>query len=60
MNDVLDAAEDISASEASQVDKIRSGIPLREQLQFDLYLTEKKKDPTLTLSAHMKKLGRHF
>lgn len=60
VNDVLDAAEDISASEASQVDKIRSGIPLREQLQFDLYLTEKKKDPTLTLSAHLNKLGRHF
>ena len=45
--DVLDAAEDISASEAFQVEKIRGGTPLREQLQFDRYLSEKKKDPTL-------------
>lgn len=58
--DVLDAAERIQTSEAEQVEKIRGGTTLREQLQFDQYLAEKKKDPAFTLSAHMKKLRRHF
>lgn len=59
VNNILDAAENISVSEAHQVEKIQSGIPF-EQVRFDLYLEEKKKDPTLTLGVHVKKLGRYF
>ena len=54
------AAEELASSEKAQVDRIRSGTTLREQLHFDQYLRDKKDDPTLTLGEHMKKIGRHF
>jgi regulator of RNase E activity RraA len=57
---VLGAAEEIAAAESAQVERIRSGTTLREQLQFDRYLEDKRQDPGLTLSEHMKRLGRHF
>ena len=57
---VMDTAEEIQRAEQAQVEKIRAGTTLREQLQFDRYLREKKNDPTLTLGEHMKKIGRHF
>ncbi len=57
---VVDAAEELKSSEQAQVERIRAGMTLREQLQFDRYLEEKKNNPTLTLGEHMKKLGRHF
>ena len=57
---VMDAAEELRSSEQAQVERIRAGTTLREQLQFDRYLRDKKKDPSLTLGEHMKKLGRHF
>lgn len=57
---VLSAAEEIRAAELAQVEGIRRGTTLREQLQFDRYLNEKRDDPTLTLGEHMKRLGRHF
>jgi 4-hydroxy-4-methyl-2-oxoglutarate aldolase len=49
-----------TASEQAQVARIRAGTTLREQLQFDVYMRERDKDPTLTLGEHMKRLGRHF
>jgi 4-hydroxy-4-methyl-2-oxoglutarate aldolase len=57
---VLRAAEEIRAAELAQVEKIRAGTTLREQLQFDRYLRDRQDDPTLTLGEHMKRLGRHF
>ncbi|TDI38019.1 MAG: RraA family protein [Acidobacteria bacterium] len=57
---VMDTAEEIQSAERAQVEKIRAGTSLREQLQFDRYLREKKNNPTLTLGAYMKKIGRHF
>lgn len=57
---VLDAAEEIGNAEQAQVDEIRAGRTLREQLRFDDYLREKKTNPALTLGEHMKRLGRHF
>ena len=57
---VLSAAEEIQAAEQAQVAKIRSGTSLREQLQFDRYLEQKREDPSLTLGEHMKRIGRHF
>jgi len=57
---VLGAAEEIGDRERAQVGRIRSGTTLREQLQFDRYLDERKADPTLTLGEHMKRIGRHF
>lgn len=57
---VMDAAEKLRSSEQAQVERIRAGSTLREQLEFDRYLEEKKNNPTLTLGEHMKKLGRHF
>ena len=57
---VMDTAEEIQIAEQAQVAKICAGTTLREQLQFDRYLREKKTNPTLTLGEHMKKIGRHF
>ena len=56
----MDTADEIQIAEQAQVEKIRRGTTLREQLQFDRYLREKKTNPTLTLGEHMKKIGRHF
>lgn len=57
---VMSTAEEIRATEQAQVERIRAGTTLREQLQFDRYLREKKDNPTLTLGQYMKKMGRHF
>jgi 4-hydroxy-4-methyl-2-oxoglutarate aldolase len=57
---VLKTAEELRIAERTQVEKIRGGTSLRELLQFDRYLQDKKNEPTLTLGEHMNKLGRHF
>jgi regulator of RNase E activity RraA len=57
---VLSTAEEIQAAEQAQVAKIRSGTSLREQLQFDRYLEQKREEPSLTLGEHLKRIGRHF
>jgi 4-hydroxy-4-methyl-2-oxoglutarate aldolase len=57
---VLETAEELRSAERAQVEKIRGGTTLRELLQFDRYLSDRKNDPALTLGEHMKKLGRHF
>jgi regulator of RNase E activity RraA len=57
---VVSAAEELAAAEKAQVERIRAGITLREQLKFDDYLRERLRDPTLTLGEHMKRIGRHF
>jgi regulator of RNase E activity RraA len=57
---VIDTAEEIRSAEQAQVDKIRAGTTLREQLQFDRYQREKKNNPALTLGEHVKKMGHHF
>ena len=58
--EVMDMAEEIARAERAQVERIRAGTSLREQLQFDRYLSEKKDRPDLTLGEHMKNIGRHF
>jgi regulator of RNase E activity RraA len=57
---VLSAAEELGAAEKAQVERIRAGTTLREQLKFDDYLRDRQRDPTLTLGEHMKRIGRHF
>jgi regulator of RNase E activity RraA len=57
---VLKVAEELGASEKTQVDRILAGITLREQLKFDDYLRDRQLDPTLTLGEHLKRIGRHF
>jgi regulator of RNase E activity RraA len=60
VDSVLTTAEELRSSEQAQVDRIRAGTTLREQLDFDEYLREKERHPDLTLGEHMKKRGRHF
>jgi regulator of RNase E activity RraA len=57
---VLSSAGELRAAEQEQVAKIQSGTTLREQLQFDRYLEQKKENPSLTLGEHMRRIGRHF
>lgn len=57
---VMETAEELRRAELEQVERIRAGTTLREQMQFDQFLREKEKNPALTLGEHMKKLGRHF
>lgn len=57
---VMDAAEELQSSERAQVDEIRAGTTLRDQLRFDDYMRAKEKNPRFTLAEHMEKLGRHF
>ena len=60
IDSVLDTAEELRSAEQAQVDRIRAGTTLREQLQFDDYMRARENNPELTLGEHMKKIGRHF
>jgi regulator of RNase E activity RraA len=50
-------AEKIRDTEHRQADLIRTGTPLRTQVDFDSYLTARRTDPTLTFRAHLRTVG---
>jgi regulator of RNase E activity RraA len=54
---VLEAAKAIMEKEESQSAKIRDGVSLSDQLQFERYLRVRKKDPSLTFRKHLRKIG---
>ena len=43
--------------EQNQSKKIRNGKSLSEQLQFESYLSARKKVPSLTFRQHLRKIG---
>ncbi|MFK3979742.1 RraA family protein [Micromonospora sp. NPDC050397] len=54
---VLATAERIRRTEREQADLIRAGRTLRQQTQFDEYLTRRAVDPTYTFRRHLRRVG---
>jgi regulator of RNase E activity RraA len=50
-------AEKIRATEHRQAELIRTGTPLRDQVRFGTYLTERRANPALTFRAHLRNVG---
>jgi regulator of RNase E activity RraA len=54
---VLDAADGIHRTESAQAERIRSGVSLREQVEFGSYLAKRSANPTLTFREHLQSVG---
>jgi regulator of RNase E activity RraA len=57
VDELLDLAETIQATERKQADLIRSGTTLRQQVRFDAYLAARKENPSLTFREHLRNVG---
>jgi regulator of RNase E activity RraA len=57
VDEVLAAARTIFETERRQADAIAGGHSLRAQLRFDMYLSRRAADPTLTLRRHLQEVG---
>jgi regulator of RNase E activity RraA len=55
--DVFTLAETIRDTEARQAERMREGISLRNLVQFDTYLAERQKTPSLTFRDHLREVG---
>ncbi|MHA2027660.1 MAG: RraA family protein [Candidatus Thorarchaeota archaeon] len=54
VNDVLKMAESLLETERSQVEAVRKGKTLREQLQFDAYVAKRKLDSNYDFRKHLR------
>ncbi len=52
--DVLTIAETIRDTEQRQAERIRDGVSLRSQVQFDRYLAQRQQSPSLTFRDHLR------
>lgn len=57
VDDILDAAAKIAATEREQARRMRAGVSLREQTHFDEYLARRQEDPTYTFRRHLRETG---
>lgn len=57
VDEVLEVAAGIAATEGRQADEIRAGRSLRDQVRFDDYLVARAADPTLTFRDHLRGVG---
>jgi regulator of RNase E activity RraA len=57
VNEILKMAESLSEKERLQAEAVRRGETLREQLRFDEYLTQRKKDHKYDFRKHLRKIG---
>jgi regulator of RNase E activity RraA len=55
--EVLTIAETIRDTERHQADRIRNGVPLREQVHFAAYLAARNETPSLTFRDHLRNVG---
>ena len=57
VSEVLETAEAISHTERVQVNAVKNGQTLREQLQFSEYLLQRKNDSEYDFRKHLRKIG---
>jgi regulator of RNase E activity RraA len=57
LEELLSAARAITQTERRQAELLRAGKTLREQLEFDQYLTKRAADPSFTLREHLREIG---
>ena len=55
--DLFTLAETIRDTERGQAERIRAGVSLRKQLQFDSYLAQRQRTPSLTFREHLRAVG---
>jgi regulator of RNase E activity RraA len=55
--DLFTIAETIRDTEGRQAERIRAGVSLRSQVQFDTYLAQRKRTPSLTFRDHLRAVG---
>jgi regulator of RNase E activity RraA len=55
--DLFTIAETIRDTERRQAERIRAGVSLRSQVQFDIYLAQRKQTPSLTFRDHLRAVG---
>jgi 4-hydroxy-4-methyl-2-oxoglutarate aldolase len=56
-SDVCALAETIRDTERGQAERIRSGVSLRSQVQFDAFLAGRRRTPSLTFRDHLRTRG---
>ncbi|SCG70403.1 RraA family protein [Micromonospora inositola] len=57
VGELLTLAESIRDAERRQAERIRAGVPLRDQVRFAAYLAGRAEDPALTFRAHLRAVG---
>jgi regulator of RNase E activity RraA len=55
--DIFTLAETIRDTERRQAERIRAGVSLRRQVQFDTYLAKREQTPSLTFRDHLRAVG---
>ena len=56
-NELFAVAEGIRDTERRQAERIRAGVPLREQVGFGAYLARRAQNPALTFREHLRTVG---
>lgn len=54
---VVEAAKDIASREQAHATKLLAGELLRDQFKLDVYLSQRRQDPSFTFREHLKSLG---
>ncbi|PWU46672.1 dimethylmenaquinone methyltransferase [Micromonospora globispora] len=57
VGELFTLAESIRDTERRQAERIRAGVPLREQVGFDAYLARRAEEPSLTFREHLRTVG---
>ncbi|WP_406044957.1 RraA family protein [Micromonospora sp. NBC_00898] len=57
INELFAVAEGIRDTERRQAERIRAGVPLREQVGFGAYLARRAQNPALTFREHLRTVG---
>jgi 4-hydroxy-4-methyl-2-oxoglutarate aldolase len=55
--DIFTLAETIRDAERRQAERIRAGVSLRSQVQFDTYLAQRQQTPSLSFRDHLRAVG---
>jgi hypothetical protein len=55
--DLFALAETIRDTERRQAERTRAGVSLRSQLQFDSYLAQRQRTPSLSFRDHLRAVG---
>jgi regulator of RNase E activity RraA len=55
--DIFTLAETIRDTERRQAERIRAGVSLRSQVQFDTYLARRQEAPSMTFREHLRAVG---
>jgi 4-hydroxy-4-methyl-2-oxoglutarate aldolase len=55
--EVVTTAQQIARTERDQAHRIRNGVTLRQQTDFDGYLARRAADPTYTFRQHLRQIG---